>query len=74
MNILCVGDIVGKPGRHALKGLLEELKTEHSLDFVIVNAENAAGGAGVTTKIAKPFIVNPDLDVHPDVIAALSHC
>ena len=53
MNILCIGDIVGKPGRHALEGLLPELKKEFSIDFTIVNAENAAGGSGITSKIAQ---------------------
>ena len=55
MNILCVGDIVGKPGRYALEGLLNELKKEFNIDLTIVNAENAAGGSGITTKIAKHF-------------------
>ncbi len=53
MNILCIGDIVGKPGRHALEGLLGDIKKEHNIDLTIVNAENAAGGSGITTKLAK---------------------
>jgi metallophosphoesterase (TIGR00282 family) len=53
MNILCVGDIVAKPGREALVGLLPLLKEEYSLDGVIVNAENSAGGAGISERIAK---------------------
>ena len=44
MKILFIGDIVGAPGREAIKGLLPELQKEHQLDFVIANAENAAGG------------------------------
>jgi len=55
MNILCVGDVVGKPGRRALEGLLETIKKEYSIDFVIVNAENAAGGSGLSGRIAKQF-------------------
>jgi metallophosphoesterase (TIGR00282 family) len=55
MNILCIGDIVGKPGRHALEGLLDGIKKEFSIDMTIVNAENAAGGSGVTIKLAKQF-------------------
>ncbi len=55
MNILCVGDIVGKPGRHALEGLLDEIKAEFAIDFTIVNAENSAGGSGITPKLAKQF-------------------
>ncbi len=52
MNILCIGDIVGKPGRAALEGALPALKKEFQIDFTVVNAENAAGGAGLTAKIA----------------------
>ena len=55
MNILCVGDIVGKPGRYALEGLLTGIKKEFDVDLTIVNAENAAGGSGLTSKIAKQF-------------------
>jgi metallophosphoesterase (TIGR00282 family) len=53
MNILFIGDIVGSPGREAVKGLLPKLKNEHQLDFVIANAENAAGGSGITAKVAQ---------------------
>lgn len=53
MNILCIGDIVGKPGRYALEGLLTDLKKEFDINFTIVNAENAAGGSGITPRIAK---------------------
>lgn len=53
MNILCIGDIVGKPGRCAVEGLLKGLREEFQLDFVVANAENAAGGSGLTSRIAK---------------------
>ncbi|HQP09801.1 MAG TPA: TIGR00282 family metallophosphoesterase [Candidatus Omnitrophota bacterium] len=53
MNILCIGDVVGKPGRLAVEGLLGDLKKEFNIDLTIVNAENAAGGSGITVKIAK---------------------
>ena len=56
MNILCLGDIVGRPGRAALEALLPALKEEHAVDLVIVNAENAAGGAGVSSRIAKHIL------------------
>lgn len=56
MNILCVGDIVGQPGREAFAGLIGKIKKEHTIDFVIVNAENAAGGAGLTSKIADELL------------------
>jgi metallophosphoesterase (TIGR00282 family) len=53
MNILFIGDIVGRPGREAVARLLPGLKKEHNLQFVIANAENAAGGSGVTLKVAQ---------------------
>jgi len=53
MKILFIGDIVGSPGRQALSALLPKLKKEHGLDFVIANAENAAGGSGITAKVAQ---------------------
>ncbi|MCX5680710.1 MAG: YmdB family metallophosphoesterase, partial [Candidatus Omnitrophica bacterium] len=56
MNILCIGDIVGKPGREAVQKLLPQLVEEHKIDFVIANAENAAGGAGILPKIAEELL------------------
>jgi len=52
MKILFIGDIVGSPGRRAVNKLLPGLKEEHSLDFVIANAENASGGSGIIPKVA----------------------
>ncbi|MEE8138659.1 MAG: YmdB family metallophosphoesterase, partial [Thermoanaerobaculia bacterium] len=51
MRILLVGDVVGKPGRKALKRLLPGLVDRRLLDFVIVNVENAAGGFGLTPPV-----------------------
>ena len=48
MKIVAVGDVMGKPGRRALKGLLPEIIAEEKPDFVIVNGENSAGGMGIT--------------------------
>ncbi len=53
MNILCIGDVVGKAGRQVLEEELPKLKEEFALDAVIVNAENAAGGSGLTERMAK---------------------
>lgn len=53
MNILFIGDIVGSPGRQAVKELLPELKKEYSLQFVIANGENMAGGSGITQRVAE---------------------
>ncbi len=52
MRILFIGDIVGNPGREAIKKLVPILVKEEQLDFVIANAENAAGGSGITPAIA----------------------
>ncbi|MBI5144347.1 MAG: TIGR00282 family metallophosphoesterase [Candidatus Omnitrophica bacterium] len=52
MRILFIGDIVGEPGRRAAKELLPKLKRKESLDFVIANGENAAGGSGITPALA----------------------
>jgi calcineurin-like phosphoesterase len=51
MRILFVGDIVGKPGRDIVCRAVEELAREHKLDLVVANAENAAGGSGITPAI-----------------------
>jgi metallophosphoesterase (TIGR00282 family) len=50
INILFIGDVNGKPGRRALTALLPKLVKEKSIDFVIANGENAAGGFGITDK------------------------
>jgi len=51
--VLFVGDVVGRPGRDAVAALLPSLRRDLSLDFVVVNGENAAGGAGLTAVIAR---------------------
>jgi len=53
MNILFIGDIVGSPGREAVKKLLPGIKEEYNIFFTVANAENAAGGSGITKKIAE---------------------
>ena len=52
MKLLFIGDIVGQPGRNAVKMLLPKLRERHALDFVIANGENSAGGSGITSRIA----------------------
>ena len=52
VKILFIGDIVGEPGRRAVKLLLPRLREQHGLDFVIANGENSAGGNGITPRIA----------------------
>jgi 2',3'-cyclic-nucleotide 2'-phosphodiesterase len=51
IRILFLGDVVGEPGRKAVIGNLAEIRRVHSVDFVIVNGENAAAGKGITPRI-----------------------
>ncbi len=50
LTILFAGDVVGEPGRQAIRGLLPKLREQHQADFCVVNGENSAGGAGFTAK------------------------
>lgn len=52
MRILFIGDIIGKPGRKAVRDLVPKLVERYLVDLVIANGENAAGGFGITQKIA----------------------
>ncbi len=51
LNILCIGDIVGRPGRRIIAEKLKSTIKERAIDCVIANAENAAGGSGLTPQI-----------------------
>ena len=53
MRILAIGDIIGKPGRKAVKEILPGLRDKHGIDLVIGNGENAAGGLGLTPETAE---------------------
>jgi len=53
VNLLFIGDIVGEPGRRAVRELLPSLRRERALDVVVANGENSAGGSGITPKIAQ---------------------
>ena len=55
-KILFLGDIVGRPGRSFVVERLGSLRQELSADIVIANAENSAGGAGITKKIADELL------------------
>jgi len=56
LRVLAVGDVVGAPGRKAVAELLPRLVAEEKIGFVVVNAENAAGGSGVTPPIAAELL------------------
>jgi metallophosphoesterase (TIGR00282 family) len=54
--ILFVGDVVGGIGKRTLLALLPGLRDRYAPDFVVVNGENAAGGVGITPKIARELL------------------
>ncbi len=56
MNVIIIGDIVGKPGRKILTATLKRLKEKHEAEFVIANVENAAEGAGVVPKVGDEIL------------------
>ena len=55
LKVLALGDTVGEPGRRAIQQLLPNLIREDSIDFVIVNGENLAGGSGITEATVSPL-------------------
>ena len=57
MKVLMVGDIVGSAGRMVFAQVVARFKQNEGLDFVVVNAENSAGGRGLTAKLAEEFFV-----------------
>ena len=69
LNILVIGDIIGKAGRRALTEHLPVLIDSHRIDFVIANGENLAHGFGLTKKIA-----NDMFDLGIDVLTNGNHC
>src|SRR5256714_9947273 len=51
LRVLCLGDIVGRPGRQVVHQKLAALIREKSVDLVVANAENIAGGSGITQNL-----------------------
>jgi 2',3'-cyclic-nucleotide 2'-phosphodiesterase len=68
MKILFIGDVVGKPGRKAVRELLPRIVADWAIDFVIANCENAASGFGVTRDIIEELYEN-----HIDVLTSGNH-
>jgi metallophosphoesterase (TIGR00282 family) len=52
VNVIFLGDVVGEPGRNAVRDLLPRLKARLAPDFIVINGENAAGGNGITGRLA----------------------
>ena len=68
MRVLFIGDIVGEPGRRAIKELVPKITKREKIDFVVANGENAAGGSGIT-----PVLVDELLGYGIDVITSGDH-
>lgn len=68
MRILFIGDIVGEPGRKAVKELVPKITKREKIDFIVANGENTAGGSGVT-----PALVDELLSYGVDVITSGDH-
>lgn len=68
IKVFFIGDIIGRPGRIAVKELLPGIIEKYAVDFVIANGENAAGGFGITPNIADELI-----GLNIDVITSGNH-
>ncbi len=68
MKVLLIGDIVGRPGREAVKKIVPHLRRDRHIDFVIANAENVAGGSGLT-----PATIDELLDGNIEVLTSGDH-
>jgi len=58
IKLLCIGDVVGQPGRRVLREGLETLVSAEGIDCVIVNAENTAAGSGLTASLYKKVVAS----------------
>jgi 2',3'-cyclic-nucleotide 2'-phosphodiesterase len=61
LGFLFIGDIIGHPGRRALRRFLPRLREKYSPDFVIANGENSAGGVGITEEIGAELLGQVDV-------------
>jgi metallophosphoesterase (TIGR00282 family) len=68
VNILFCGDVMGRPGREAVKRYVPELRRDYAIDLVIANAENAAAGRGLTERLCGEFY-----DCGVDVLTTGNH-
>ena len=68
MLILAIGDIIGRPGRQVMHKFLPGLCKQYGLNMVIANAENTAGGFGLTPATAKELF-----DTGVDVLTSGNH-
>ena len=56
ITLLCIGDVVGRPGRSSVSQWLPKLCKDHGVDCVIANVENAAAGSGLTSTLYEKFL------------------
>ncbi len=68
MLILVIGDVIGRPGRGAVQRLLPDLRQQYGVGMVVANAENVAGGLGLTSATAREL-----LDAGVDVLTSGNH-
>ena len=68
MRILFLGDVVGRPGRHALAAMLPRFRREAEIDVVVANGENASNGKGINPRAAEEL-----RDVGVDVLTSGNH-
>jgi hypothetical protein len=68
VRLLCIGDIVGRPGRQAVSGWLPSFRRQQAVDFVVANGENAAAGFGITRAICDELLA-----VHIDCLTTGNH-
>lgn len=69
MRVIFLGDVVGEPGREAVRQAVPILKERFRPDFVVVNGENSAGGHGITPRLAYEI-----MRAKVDVITLGDHC
>lgn len=58
VKLLFIGDVVGEPGRRAVKVLVPRIREQSHIDCVVANGENSAGGSGITAEIASEFFAS----------------
>jgi len=68
LNILFIGDIFGSAGRRIVREHIGHIRAAHTVELVIINAENAAGGFGLTPQIAEELF-----DLGADVLTTGNH-
>ena len=68
MNILFVGDIFGSAGRRIVREHIGHIRKAHEVELVVINAENAAGGFGLTPQLADELF-----DLGADVLTTGNH-